>query len=239
MGRGHTGDDNQPHEYNIRIILLGESGVGKSALAARYANDTFDYTSTASTIGVDYFTKKLTVCGKRLQLQIWDSAGQERFRCITRSYYHSSQGALLVYDVTDLRSFFKIQAWIEELRLYAPQNIRFCIVGNKIDRGDRIVTSSDALAMAQNANVEYFEASAKRDIGVGEAFLYLARDIVEHLSPEELDKCRPEYARLASKAAHSTLTVRQVVGTTPDNDTKKRRKNTPAPHKHSLSTCCT
>lgn len=117
----------------LKILIIGESGVGKSSLLLRFTENNFDPEQTL-TIGVDFKTKKLTVDGNTVKLAIWDTAGQERFRTLTPSYYRDAQGAILVFDVSNYASFAKLEIWINELETYSTKsNIVKMIVGNKID----------------------------------------------------------------------------------------------------------
>lgn len=117
----------------LKILIIGESGVGKSSLLLRFTEDNFDPEQTL-TIGVDFKTKRLTVDGNTVKLAIWDTAGQERFRTLTPSYYRDAQGAILVFDVSNYASFAKLETWINELETYSTKsNIVKMIVGNKID----------------------------------------------------------------------------------------------------------
>lgn len=117
----------------LKILIIGESGVGKSSLLLRFTEDNFDPEQTL-TIGVDFKTKRLNIDGSRVKLAIWDTAGQERFRTLTPSYYRDAQGAILVFDVSSYATFSKLEMWLNELETYSTKNdIIKMIVGNKID----------------------------------------------------------------------------------------------------------
>nr|CAH7754524.1 unnamed protein product [Callosobruchus chinensis] len=117
----------------LKILIIGESGVGKSSLLLRFVEDNFDPEQTL-TIGVDFKTKKMTIDGNTVKLAIWDTAGQERFRTLTPSYYRDAQGAILVFDVSSYSSFSKLEVWLNELETYSTKsNIVKMIIGNKID----------------------------------------------------------------------------------------------------------
>nr|CAI5854966.1 unnamed protein product [Callosobruchus analis] len=117
----------------LKILIIGESGVGKSSLLLRFVEDNFDPEQTL-TIGVDFKTKRMTIDGNTVKLAIWDTAGQERFRTLTPSYYRDAQGAILVFDVSSYSSFSKLEVWLNELETYSTKgNIVKMIIGNKID----------------------------------------------------------------------------------------------------------
>lgn len=117
----------------LKLLIIGESGVGKSSLLLRFTEDNFDPEQTL-TIGVDFKTKKLTIDGNTVKLAIWDTAGQERFRTLTPSYYRDAQGAILVFDVSSYATFSKLETWLSELDTYSTKsNIVKMVVGNKID----------------------------------------------------------------------------------------------------------
>ncbi|XP_043823097.1 ras-related protein Rab-18 isoform X2 [Dromiciops gliroides] len=118
----------------LKILIIGESGVGKSSLLLRFTDDTFD-PELAATIGVDFKVKTISVDGNKAKLAIWDTAGQERFRTLTPSYYRGAQGVILVYDVTRRDTFVKLDNWLNELETYCTRNdIVKMLVGNKIDK---------------------------------------------------------------------------------------------------------
>ncbi|XP_050307124.1 ras-related protein Rab-18-B-like [Anthonomus grandis grandis] len=163
----------------LKILIIGESGVGKSSLLLRFTDDNFDPEQTL-TIGVDFKTKKLTVDGNTVKLAIWDTAGQERFRTLTPSYYRDAQGAILVFDVSSYATFARLENWLSELDTYSTKdNIVKMIVGNKIDVDRREVTREQAMAFARRHQTLYIEASAKTKHGVQSAFEELVHIIIQ------------------------------------------------------------
>ncbi|CAG9767460.1 unnamed protein product [Ceutorhynchus assimilis] len=163
----------------LKILIIGESGVGKSSLLLRFTDDNFDPEQTL-TIGVDFKTKKLSVDGNNVKLAIWDTAGQERFRTLTPSYYRDAQGAILVFDVSSYSTFAKLETWLNELDTYSTKNnIVKMIVGNKIDVDNREVTREQAMAFARRHQTLYIEASAKTKHGVQSAFEELVHKIIQ------------------------------------------------------------
>uniref|UniRef100_A0A8B9FHH9 small monomeric GTPase n=1 Tax=Amazona collaria TaxID=241587 RepID=A0A8B9FHH9_9PSIT len=133
----------------LKILIIGESGVGKSSLLLRFTDDTFD-PELAATIGVDFKVKTISVDGNKAKLAIWDTAGQERFRTLTPSYYRGAQGVILVYDVTRRDTFVKLDNWLNELETYCTRNdIVKMLVGNKIDKENREVDRNEGLKFAR------------------------------------------------------------------------------------------
>ncbi|XP_039517320.1 ras-related protein Rab-18a [Pimephales promelas] len=133
----------------LKILIIGESGVGKSSLLLRFTDDTFD-PEIGATIGVDFKVKTLAVDGNRAKLAIWDTAGQERFRTLTPSYYRGAQGVILVYDVSRRETFSKLENWLNELDTYCTRNdLVKMLVGNKIDKEDREIERDEGLKFAR------------------------------------------------------------------------------------------
>ena len=165
-------------DYLFKALVIGDSGVGKSCLLLRFAQDKYEQ-NYLSTVGVDYYNRTISIDGKRVQLQMWDTAGQERFRTITRSYYRGSQGIVVVYDVTDNDTFENVKHWLSEIERYATDGVSKMLVGNKCDMTDaRAVETATAQEVADKLDVPFFEASAKTAENVDEIFLRMARDIL-------------------------------------------------------------
>lgn len=170
---------NLEYDYLFKLLLVGDSSVGKSCLLLRFADDTYTE-SYISTIGVDFKIRTVEINGKTVKLQIWDTAGQERFRTITSSYYRGAQGIILVYDVTDKDSFNNIKTWLKEVDKYSNENVQKLIVGNKTDIIEkRNVDYEEAKQFADSVNIPLIETSAKDATNVEKAFLEMAKQVKE------------------------------------------------------------
>ncbi|CAF3177171.1 unnamed protein product [Rotaria socialis] len=164
----------------LKILIIGESGVGKSSLLLRFTDDRFDQDLSA-TIGVDFKVKQLEIDGNRVKLAIWDTAGQERFRTLTPGYYRGAQGAILVYDVCNRASFRQLDRWISELDTFSTKtNIIKMLVGNKIDQEEsREITRDEGARFARKHSMLFIEASARTREGVQIAFEELVQKIIQ------------------------------------------------------------
>jgi len=169
------------YDYLIKLLLIGDSGVGKSCLLLRFSDDSFT-PSFITTIGIDFKIRTIELEGKRIKLQIWDTAGQERFRTITTAYYRGAMGILLVYDVTDDKSFANIRNWIRNIEQHATESVNKMLIGNKCDMVEKkVVDSARGKALADEYGIKFLETSAKNSINVEEAFITLAKDIKKRL----------------------------------------------------------
>eukprot|EP00762_Andalucia_godoyi_P002317 ANDGO_07618.mRNA.1 Ras-related protein Rab-21 len=164
-------------EQSYKVVLLGEGRVGKTSLTLRFCQDKFS-DSQESTIQASFLKKTVVIADDRVNLAVWDTAGQERFHALGPIYYRDSNGALLVYDTTDVDSFTKVQNWVKELRSIVGEDIVLCIAGNKCDLEKlRQVNTNDAETYAASVGAHHFLTSAKTGKGVEDAFLDLAKRV--------------------------------------------------------------
>jgi Ras-related protein Rab-1A len=169
----------KPHKHIFKIIIIGDSGVGKTSILSRYADDSFTE-SHISTIGVDFRFKTISIENKytneleQIKLQIWDTAGQERFKNITSAYYRNADGLVVVYDITDNKSFDNISIWLSEVRKYMENSKPIIIIGNKSDREDRQVTFEELEQFSKKNNFLYLETSARQDNNIELLFMKMA-----------------------------------------------------------------
>lgn len=170
------------YDYLFKIVLIGDSGVGKSNLLSRFTRNEFSLESK-STIGVEFATKSIQVDGKIIKAQVWDTAGQERYRAITSAYYRGAVGALLVYDIAKHVTYENVERWLKELRDHADQNIVIMLVGNKSDlRHLRAVPVEEARAFAEKNSLSFIEASALDSTNVESAFQQILTEIYRIVS---------------------------------------------------------
>jgi len=166
------------YDHLFKFVLIGDSGVGKSSLLFRFAEDSFTESYT-STIGVDFLFRKVDIDGKMVKVQIWDTAGQERYRTITSAYYRGAHGIIMVYDVTQKTSFEHIEDWLREVTQHAsPSTIRV-LVGNKADLVDKkVIATNDAEDFAKRLGIPFFETSAKNASNVELLFTSMAKTLI-------------------------------------------------------------
>lgn len=161
-----------------KVMLLGDSGVGKTCLLVRFKDGAFLSGAFISTVGIDYRNKVVEIDQTKVKLQIWDTAGQERFRSVTHAYYRDSHALLLLYDITSKQSFDNIRAWLSEIKDYAPDNVVVMLLGNKADKSnERVVKKEEGERLAQENNVAFMETSAKTGMNVDLAFMAIAREL--------------------------------------------------------------
>ncbi|KAK1320858.1 Ras-related protein Rab2BV [Acorus calamus] len=176
------------HEYDylFKIVLIGDSGVGKSNILSRFTRNEFCLESK-STIGVEFATRTLQVDGKTVKAQIWDTAGQERYRAITSAYYRGAVGALLVYDITKRQTFDNVQRWLRELRDHADSNIVIMMAGNKSDLHHlRAVAEDDAQSLAEKEGLSFLETSALEAVNIEKAFQTILTEIYHIIARKRL-----------------------------------------------------
>jgi Ras-related protein Rab-1A len=172
------------YDYLFKILIIGDSGVGKSCLLVRFADDTYTE-SYISTIGVDFKIRSIELDSKIIKLQIWDTAGQERFKTITQSYYRGAHGIIIVYDITDRNTFTNVEQWLLDIERYAQPCVNKFLVGNKCDIDiKRQIDTEDGKELANKFNMSFVETSAKNTINVTDMFQQLARKIKTRITIE-------------------------------------------------------
>ncbi|XP_057498594.1 ras-related protein RABA5a-like [Actinidia eriantha] len=211
-------EEEQTEDYLFKIVLVGDSAVGKSNLLARFARDEF-YPNSKSTIGVEFQTQKMDIDGKEVKAQIWDTAGQERFRAVTSAYYRGAVGALLVYDIGRRQTFDSIGRWLNELHTHSDMNVVAILVGNKSDLKDaREVSTVEGKALAEAQGLFFIETSALDSSNVAAAFQTVIREIYNILSrkviqSQELKKQEPRSGK--------TVVLQEEGNQEEDNQSKK------------------
>ena len=190
----------EEYDHIFKVLLLGNSDVGKSSLILRYVDQVWSDTFVP-TIGVDFKVKTLEIDNKKIKMQIWDTAGQERFRNVISSYFRGSHGILLIYDITNRDSFKNLENWLIEIEKNASQNVLKILIGNKNDLvNDREIQSEEGQAFANRNGMEFIETSAKMNTNVTEAFEALAKLMMKFNSEKknEINKNEPKTLSAAS-----------------------------------------
>ncbi|TVU20589.1 hypothetical protein EJB05_36803 [Eragrostis curvula] len=184
-GGGYRAEDD--YDYLFKVVLIGDSGVGKSNLLSRFTKNEFSLESK-STIGVEFATRSLQVDGKVIKAQIWDTAGQERYRAITSAYYRGAVGALLVYDVTRRATFDNVGRWLRELRDHTDQSIVVMLIGNKSDLRHLVtVSTEDGKEFAEAESMYFMETSALDATNVDNAFSEVLTQIYQIVSKKTVE----------------------------------------------------
>ena len=169
--------DYNKEDYKVKLIIVGDSGVGKTNLITRFASDKFEKNSKA-TIGVEFIYKTLKINKDIFKIEIWDTAGEERYKSITSAYYKGAKGAIIVYDITSEQSFNNIETWIHEVKGKSSNNLQILIIGNKSDLyKDRKISLEKGIEKAQSLNLHLLETSALDKTNVTEAFYCLFKEI--------------------------------------------------------------
>lgn len=145
----------QAYDYLIKLLVIGNSGVGKTNMLLRFCENNF-MTSHLTTIGIDFKIKTITIGKEKIRMQIWDTAGQERFKTITQTYYRGAMGIVLTYAVNERESFEDIENWVKQIKTHASENVVKVLVGNKCDMSDRQVTAREGQALAETLGVKFF-----------------------------------------------------------------------------------
>ena len=177
-----AGSQEDEYNYLFKVVLVGDSGVGKSCLLSRFAWDQFSLDSK-STIGVEFATKSVMIEGQTVKAQLWDTAGQERYRAITTAYYREAVGAVIVYDITKEDTFKSVEKWVQDVRNNTSREVCIMLVGNKCDlRKERAVTTEMGKLFARNNELSFLEASALDSTNVESAFTSILSEIFHSVS---------------------------------------------------------
>lgn len=168
-------------DEKIQLIIVGESSVGKTSLLYKYTQGVFTNQHLA-TVGLEYFTKEEKVEDKVIRVKIWDTAGQEQYKSLTRNFYRNSDGVIIVYDVTNKSSFEKVQEWVQSINDNTDKNIKMVLVGNKIDL-QREVTTDEGKKLADFYKIPFFETSAKENTGISDFIRKIIADVLETYKP--------------------------------------------------------
>ncbi|UJR30877.1 hypothetical protein I4U23_018389 [Adineta vaga] len=212
----NNSSSNNNNQYQFKVMLLGDSGVGKTCLLVRFKDGTFLAGSFIATVGIDFRNKLVTLGDKNIKLQIFDTAGQERFRSVTHSYYRDANALLLLYDVTSYSSFENIAAWLGEIKEFANDGVIIMLIGNKIDKSQRVVSREAGERLARDYEVSFLETSAKTGQNVELAFMATAQAL--------LDK---ELTRKNSPNGHFTLNdMMKMSGISSLNNNRDNYNNT-------------
>ncbi|GLJ15856.1 hypothetical protein SUGI_0261660 [Cryptomeria japonica] len=188
----------EEEDYLFKVVLIGDSAVGKSNLLARYARDEFHVNSKA-TIGVEFQTQSMEIDDKDIKAQIWDTAGQERFRAVTSAYYRGTLGALVVFDITRRPTFENVARWLQELRMHSDMNVVTMLVGNKCDLEKlREVPIEESKAFAEAEKLFFMETSALNATNVNDAFQVVIREIYNNTSRKVLSNSHKSESALGS-----------------------------------------
>ncbi|KAI9800429.1 MAG: hypothetical protein M1833_003315 [Piccolia ochrophora] len=211
---------NDEYDFLFKVVLIGDSGVGKSNLLSRFTRNEFNLDSK-STIGVEFATRSIQVDAKTIKAQIWDTAGQERYRAITSAYYRGAVGALLVYDISKHQTYENVTRWLKELRDHADSNIVIMLVGNKSDlRHLRAVPTDEAKQFASDNNLSFIETSALDASNVELAFQNIltgeGAEIYRIVSSKALDN---------GESAQNPIGERKVLEISKSADTEQKKSN--------------
>ena len=199
----------QEYDYLFKLLLIGNSSVGKSSLLFRFVENVWD-DNFVPTIGVDFKLKTLEINGKKVKLQIWDTAGQERFKNITSSYYRGGNGVLVVYDITDRESFENLTSWLIEIEKNANKNVYKLLIGNKCDLEEkRKISVQEGKEFAESNGMKFIETSAKDNTKVQEAFELLTTEIIK----SNLNKDKSPTQKETTRQIHLSQNTQDISGT--------------------------
>ena len=183
-----------PYKYLFKYIIVGDTAVGKSCLLLQFTDKRFQAIHDL-TIGVEFGSRNISIEGEEIKLQIWDTAGQEKFRSITHSYYRGAVGALLVYDITRRETFEHVTTWLGDCKRFSNQDITIMLIGNKADlENARVVSTEEGRTFAQKNGIFFLETSSKTSKNVDEAFLNVAKDVLAKVNAGKINLDSKEIA---------------------------------------------
>lgn len=198
-------EDDPGEDYLFKVVLIGDSAVGKSNLLSRYARNEF-HTNSKATIGVEFQTQSMEFDGKEIKAQIWDTAGQERFRAVTSAYYRGAVGALVVYDITRRHTFESVSRWLDELKMHSDMNVVTMLVGNKCDLESlREVPIEESKALAEAEKLFFIETSALNATNVNDAFQIVIREVYNNMSRKALNSDSYKSKFLSNRSTRVSL----------------------------------
>ncbi|KAL5019890.1 hypothetical protein ScPMuIL_002782 [Solemya velum] len=205
-----------------KVVVVGSQGVGKTSVVIRYVGGMFSK-AVSPTIGASFFTYKFNLGNYRVKLQVWDTAGQERFRSMAPMYYRKANAAMLVYDITSSDSFYDIKDWVKELKNNVDTPLVLCLVGNKCDLEEsRAVSKDEAEEYASSINSLFYETSALKNMGVDEAFLQVAKQMVHLYETNPNSGLNTMDLYMKSESTHSddnNTDIKLDAKTSPNNST--------------------
>ena len=176
------------YEYLFKILLIGNSNVGKSSLFLRFVDEIWKE-NFVPTIGVDFKIKSIKIDNKTIKLQIWDTAGQERFKSILSSYYKGANGILLLYDITNINSFKSLSNWLIDIEKNSSKNVKKILIGNKCDLNElRKIPINKGKEFADTYNMKFIETSAKNNVNINECFNILGKELINNLDSKSNKK---------------------------------------------------
>ena len=165
-------------DFKVKIMFIGNSSVGKTSIIKRYSKNIFS-TSYISTLGIDFESKNINIDNKTINLQIWDTAGQEKYKVLSKNYYNNSNAFIIVYDITNLESFESVMNWIEQIKENAPENVKSILLGNKSDLEEkRKISEEEGKNLAKKININFYETSAQNGANIEKAIDNLVKDVI-------------------------------------------------------------
>ena len=180
-------DNEESYDILLKLVMIGDSGVGKTNILSRYINNEFS-SITKATVGVEFFSTIIKKNNKLIKLQIWDTAGQERYKSITSAYYKGAKGAFVVYDITKMKTFKNLDKWITELKANGNEDIYIILIGNKLDlEKNREVMTNDVKSKAEELKVGYFETSALDGSNIEHAFDVIVEEMSKKIPVEDIN----------------------------------------------------